>query len=68
MLTEGDMGRSFAWRAPVSEIIMDRLWMTLLTGIGSTIIVYLIAKASKKDDDHSNPTQGPDKVEDHRGH
>ena len=32
------------------------------------VIVYLIAKASKKDDDHSNPTQGPDKVEDHRGH
>jgi hypothetical protein len=31
-------------------------------------IGYLIAKASKRDDDHSNPKQGPDKVEDHRGH
>ena len=43
MLTEGDMGRSFAWRAPVSDIIMDRLPMTLLTGFGSAVIVYLIA-------------------------
>jgi len=31
-------------------------------------IVYFIAKANKKDDDHSNPKQGPDKVEDHRDH
>jgi peptide/nickel transport system permease protein len=43
LLTEGDMGRSFAWRAPVSDLIMERLGMTLLTGLGSTLIVYLIA-------------------------
>jgi peptide/nickel transport system permease protein len=43
MLTEGDMGRSFAWRAPVSDLIMERLGMTLLTGLGATVIVYLIA-------------------------
>ncbi len=43
LFTEGDLGRSFAWRAPVSEIIMDRLPMTLVTSLGSTLIVYLIA-------------------------
>lgn len=43
LVTEGDMGRSFAWRAPVSEVILDRLPMTLVTAIGSTILVYLIA-------------------------
>lgn len=43
LVTEGDLGRSFAWRAPVSEIIMDRLPMTLVTSLGSTLIVYLIA-------------------------
>ena len=43
LVTEGDLGRSFAWRAPVSEIIMDRLPMTLVTSLGSTIVVYLIA-------------------------
>ncbi len=43
LVTEGDLGRSFAWRAPVSEVIMDRLPMTLLTSLGSTLVVYLIA-------------------------
>ena len=43
LVTEGDMGRSFAWRAPVSDVIVDRLPMTLLTSLGSTIIVYVIA-------------------------
>jgi peptide/nickel transport system permease protein len=43
LLTEGDMGRSFAWRAPVAEVILDRLPMTLLTSLGSTVLVYLIA-------------------------
>ncbi len=43
LVTEGDLGRSFAWRAPVSEIIMDRLPMTLVTSLGSTLVVYLIA-------------------------
>jgi peptide/nickel transport system permease protein len=43
LVTEGDLGRSFAWRAPVSEVIWDRLPMTLLTSLGSTLVVYLIA-------------------------
>ena len=43
LVTEGDLGRSFAWRAPVTEVIWDRLPMTLLTSLGSTLIVYLIA-------------------------
>lgn len=43
LLTEGDLGRSFAWRAPVSEIILDRLPMTLVVSLGATLMVYLIA-------------------------
>ncbi len=43
LVTEGDLGRSFAWRAPVSEVILDRLPMTLVTSLGSTLVVYLIA-------------------------
>lgn len=43
LLTEGDLGRSFAWRAPVTEIIMDRLPMTLVVSLGATLLVYLIA-------------------------
>jgi peptide/nickel transport system permease protein len=43
MLFDGDMGRSFAWRAPVSELILDRLPATLLVSLGSTLLVYMIA-------------------------
>lgn len=43
LLTEGELGRSFAWRAPVTEIIMDRLPMTLVVSLGATLLVYLIA-------------------------
>jgi len=40
---EQDMGRSFAWRAPVSTLILERLPATLLVSIGSTILVYTLA-------------------------
>lgn len=43
ILIDGDMGRSFAWRAPVTNLIMERLPATLLVSLGSTLIVYLIA-------------------------
>jgi peptide/nickel transport system permease protein len=43
MIFEGDMGRSFAWRRPVSELIVERLPATLLVSFGATLIVYLIA-------------------------
>jgi hypothetical protein len=44
------------------------LFVVTVIGGGLFFIVFLIAKANKRDDDHSNPEQGPDKVEDHRGH
>jgi peptide/nickel transport system permease protein len=43
MVTQGDMGLSFAWRLPVSQLIMERLGATLLVSFGSTLIVYLLA-------------------------
>lgn len=43
LLTEGDLGRSFAWRAPVSDIIMERLPLTLTVSLGATLLVYVIA-------------------------
>lgn len=42
-LLEGDMGRSFAWSAPVAEVIMDRLPTTLLVSLGATVLVYVVA-------------------------
>lgn len=43
MLFDGDLGRSFAWRAPVATLIAERLPATLLVSLGSTLVVYLIA-------------------------
>jgi peptide/nickel transport system permease protein len=43
MVFDGDLGRSFAWRQPVTQLISERLPATLLISLGSTVIVYLIA-------------------------
>lgn len=39
----GDLGRSFHWQAPVIEVIMDRLPVTLLLSFASLLVVYIIA-------------------------
>jgi peptide/nickel transport system permease protein len=43
IVTEGDMGRSFQWRQPVSTLIMERLPATLLVSFGAMLIVYTLA-------------------------
>jgi len=43
LVTEGDLGRSFAWSQPVAEVILSRLPLTLLVSLGATLLVYLIA-------------------------
>lgn len=43
LLTEGDLGRSFAWGQPVAQVIGDRLPLTLLVSLGATFFVYLVA-------------------------
>ncbi len=42
LLFEGDFGRSFSFREPVSQILAERLPATLLVSVGSTLIVYLL--------------------------
>lgn len=43
MVTDGNMGRSFAWKQPVTQLIGDRLPETLLVSLGSTLLVYMLA-------------------------
>ncbi|TDQ40774.1 ABC transporter permease [Aureibacillus halotolerans] len=43
ILLEGDFGRSFQWNQPVSEIIGERLALTILISILSLIFVWIIA-------------------------
>ncbi|MGE3272920.1 MAG: ABC transporter permease [Chloroflexota bacterium] len=40
---QGDLGRSFGWNRPVSELIWERLGMTILVAFGSLIVTYAIA-------------------------
>ena len=42
-MAKGDMGRSFAWRRPVSELIAERLPLTMAISLVSIIFVYLVA-------------------------
>ncbi len=39
----GDFGRSFHWQAPVMEVIMDRLPVTLILSFSSLVVVYVVA-------------------------
>jgi peptide/nickel transport system permease protein len=42
-LLRGDMGRSLEWRQPVSQLIGDRMTMTLVLSLLTLLVTYLIA-------------------------
>ncbi|NLB89838.1 MAG: ABC transporter permease [Clostridiales bacterium] len=42
-ILKGDFGQSFEWKRPVVDLILDRLPMTLLLSILTTIVTYLLA-------------------------
>ncbi len=42
-LLQGDMGYSFEHSLPVSEVIGDRLFMTILVNFGSILFIYMVA-------------------------
>ena len=42
-LLKGDMGESFIWEAPVTEIVGERLALTVTLSISTLIMTYLIA-------------------------
>jgi peptide/nickel transport system permease protein len=43
MVAEGDFGRSFEYGRPVTEVIGDRLWLTILLSIGALIVTWGLA-------------------------
>lgn len=43
ILFEGDFGRSFSWNKPVSEILSERVPLTILISLLSTIFVYAVS-------------------------
>ncbi|OLP46503.1 ABC transporter permease [Rhizobium oryziradicis] len=40
---QGDFGYSFEYRLPVSEVVGDRLWLTILVSVVTIIMTWLIA-------------------------
>lgn len=43
IITRGDFGIAFEFHQPVSSLIWDRVWLTLLLSLASVIITWLIA-------------------------
>jgi peptide/nickel transport system permease protein len=42
-ITEGDLGRSFAYDAPVTDLILERLGYTVLLSVASLLFVWALA-------------------------
>ena len=43
IVTKGDFGRSFQWEQPVSELLWERLGLTVALGVATLIFTYLLA-------------------------
>jgi peptide/nickel transport system permease protein len=39
----GDFGESMEWRRPVTQVIGDRIWLTLLLSLGALIVTWALA-------------------------
>ncbi|MEZ4682835.1 MAG: ABC transporter permease [Caldilineaceae bacterium] len=42
-MLNGNFGRSFAWNREVSDLIRERLWITLLTAVLTLVVTYAVA-------------------------
>src|SRR6266436_9877027 len=42
-VAEGDFGESMEWMRPVTEVIGDRLWLTVVVSLAAIILTYAIA-------------------------
>ncbi len=43
MVARGDFGRSFEYGRPVTEVIGDRLWLTVLLSLGAIVVTWALA-------------------------
>jgi peptide/nickel transport system permease protein len=42
-MLNGNFGRSFAWNREVSDLLRERLWITLLTAVLTLVVTYAVA-------------------------
>ncbi len=47
MVASGDFGRSFEYGRPVTEVIGDRLWLTILLSLGAIVVTWGLALADR---------------------
>jgi peptide/nickel transport system permease protein len=40
---QGDFGVSMAWRRPVTEVIGDRLWLTMIVSVSALFLTWMVA-------------------------
>jgi peptide/nickel transport system permease protein len=43
LVASGDFGRSFEYGRPVTEVIGDRLWLTVLLSLGAIVVTWTLA-------------------------
>ncbi len=43
MMLRGDLGMAMEWQRPVTEVIGDRLWLTMVVSIAAVVLTWLIA-------------------------
>src|SRR5215211_2825573 len=43
LMLQGDFGMAMEWQRPVSEVIGDRLWMTMVVSLAAVLLTWLLA-------------------------
>ena len=43
LMARGDLGMAMEWQRPVTEVIGDRLWLTMVVSIAAVVLTWLIA-------------------------
>jgi peptide/nickel transport system permease protein len=43
LMMRGDLGMAMEWQRPVTEVIGDRLWLTMVVSIAAVILTWLVA-------------------------
>src|SRR5712692_4775279 len=43
LVVRGDFGMSMEWRRPVTEVIGDRLWLTVVVSVAALILTWVLA-------------------------
>jgi peptide/nickel transport system permease protein len=43
LMAQGDLGMAMEWQRPVTEVIGDRLWLTMVVSLAAVVLTWIIA-------------------------